>query len=182
MTKWVKETVWIEPIKLTEEEKRIKKKADNLLAVKKYYKENTEKCLARRRKYLESHKKQTAEYSLMYYKKNRESLLEKNKVWHKNHKKERNERRLSYEIETYGITQEEYNSMVLIQNGVCAICKLPPSKKRLSIDHNHETGKIRGLLCSRCNLAIGGFRDSAQLLREAANYIEKGGILDKILI
>ena len=55
----------------------------------------------------------------------------------------------------YGITIEYYNKILKKQKGLCAICGLPDSSKMLSIDHNHNTNKIRGLLCQRCNAAIG---------------------------
>lgn len=79
----------------------------------------------------------------------------------------------------YGITVEEYEAMAKAQNNVCAICKNrekavnPQSNKRqrLSVDHNHDTGKIRGLLCTRCNKALGLFYDDATLLSSAVEYL-----------
>lgn len=67
------------------------------------------------------------------------------------------------------------------QNGVCAICQKSTDiidirtglPRRLAIDHNHKTGEIRGLLCHDCNIAIGHFKDNAELLRCAARYLEK---------
>lgn len=60
------------------------------------------------------------------------------------------------------------------QKGVCAICASPENGryKHLSVDHNHETGIIRGLLCNNCNRGIGLLRDNAELLRKAASYVE----------
>jgi DNA-directed RNA polymerase subunit RPC12/RpoP len=58
----------------------------------------------------------------------------------------------------YGIDLKQYEEMLLDQNGLCAICDRPPPnsyKKRLSVDHNHETGEVRGLLCTRCNSMLG---------------------------
>jgi hypothetical protein len=54
-------------------------------------------------------------------------------------------------VKRYGITVREYGRMLALQDGVCALCHHPPKKKRLSVDHNHKTGKVRGLLCYRCN-------------------------------
>lgn len=76
----------------------------------------------------------------------------------------------------YGITLEEYNIMLVKQNGVCAICFKPENPKvckRLSIDHDHETGKVRGLLCRKCNSLLGFVNDSVLHLRSAINYLEK---------
>jgi hypothetical protein len=57
------------------------------------------------------------------------------------------------------------------QNGLCAICGLPEEH----VDHDHVTGQVRGLLCAGCNKGLGFFRDSPQLLRQAAEYLEEVG-------
>lgn len=54
----------------------------------------------------------------------------------------------------FGITTEIYEQMLIEQDGVCYICKRPPKKNRLSVDHDHDTGAIRGLLCPPCNRSI----------------------------
>lgn len=71
----------------------------------------------------------------------------------------------------YGITSEEYDSFFKKQGGRCAICN-QTSKRRLAIDHCHDRGFVRGLLCSNCNTGLGLFRDSPERLRNAALYIE----------
>ena len=73
----------------------------------------------------------------------------------------------------YGITVDDYNQMLAEQNGACAICKCPPTTKRLAIDHCHTTGKVRGLLCGPCNVSLGQFRDDPRVLLEAAKYLLK---------
>lgn len=76
----------------------------------------------------------------------------------------------------YGITEDDYERMMLEQDGKCAICNRtePTGRwKRLAVDHCHKTGKVRGLLCDKCNRGMGLLEDSAQLLRNAANYLEK---------
>ena len=76
----------------------------------------------------------------------------------------------------FGITVEEYDRMLAAQNGVCAICSgINADGKRLAVDHNHETGKLRGLLCHRCNIAIGLLKDSADRARLASLYLIKYG-------
>jgi hypothetical protein len=60
-----------------------------------------------------------------------------------------------YSMKRYGITVEQYDHMLASQGGVCALCGCPPHKKRLSVDHDHNTGAIRGLLCVLCNSTIG---------------------------
>jgi hypothetical protein len=69
------------------------------------------------------------------------------------------------------ITPTEYARRLQEQGGVCAICKLPPGEKQLAVDHDHETGEIRGLLCNDCNLGLGFFRDDPDLLRHAGAYL-----------
>ena len=77
----------------------------------------------------------------------------------------------------YGISPEQYEVLHEAQDGVCAICKEPETARyqgtlrRLSVDHCHESGKVRGLLCGRCNQSIGRMRDSPALLEEAARYL-----------
>jgi len=61
------------------------------------------------------------------------------------------------------------------QEGVCAICFDPPTVRPLSVDHDHKTGKARGLLCKRCNLGLGLFLDSQSRLEAAADYLCQQG-------
>lgn len=77
---------------------------------------------------------------------------------------------------SHGLDRERYDELFALQNGVCAICKKPEVKgRRLSIDHCHRTHSFRGLLCNTCNRALGFFRDSPELLRKAADYLENNG-------
>jgi len=75
----------------------------------------------------------------------------------------------------YGITTEEWNTMLEQQDGACAICGVTAEEygKRFSIDHCHTTGVIRGLLCMHCNTALGHFRDDVESLERAVKYLEK---------
>ena len=75
----------------------------------------------------------------------------------------------------YGMTLEEYDNMFNKQNGVCAICFQPcKSKKGLAVDHNHKTGKVRGLLCANCNGAIGMLQEDPAIIDRAKEYILRG--------
>lgn len=71
----------------------------------------------------------------------------------------------------YGMTLETFASLAKQQNGVCAICGNGPNK--LYVDHDHKTGKVRGLLCRNCNTGLGCFFDVSDLLEKAATYIKK---------
>jgi hypothetical protein len=74
----------------------------------------------------------------------------------------------------YNLTEEVYNSMLFNQNGLCKICGTPHIETRigrLRLDHNHDTGEIRGLLCHNCNLGLGLFKDDKQSLLKAIKYL-----------
>ena len=74
----------------------------------------------------------------------------------------------------YGLTAGDVIAMLAAQDGGCAICGHKPdstSDRRLAIDHDHETGRVRGLLCYRCNTAIGLLGDDPERLRRAADYL-----------
>jgi hypothetical protein len=80
--------------------------------------------------------------------------------------------RKSYLKRTYGISLEQYDAMLAAQNGVCAICdEARPDERTLHVDHDHETGEIRGLLCFRCNQAIGSLREIH--FQKAADYLDR---------
>lgn len=73
----------------------------------------------------------------------------------------------------FGMSLEEYAIRLQTQQGVCAICGgLCKSGRRLAVDHNHTTGKIRDLLCGNCNGGLGKFQDNPELLIKAVNYLK----------
>lgn len=73
----------------------------------------------------------------------------------------------------YRISQERYEELSNAQGGVCAICERHCEVRRLAIDHSHHTGKVRGLLCHKCNTALGLFKDDSEIIQAALNYLEK---------
>jgi hypothetical protein len=78
------------------------------------------------------------------------------------------------DLRKYGLTPEQYDEMVAAQGGTCALCDAKcPTGQRLAVDHSHESGAVRGLLCRTCNAGIGSLKDDPDLLRRAAEYIEK---------
>jgi len=75
---------------------------------------------------------------------------------------------------SYSISVEEYNNLLTKQNGVCAVCgqkDLSSRNVHLSVDHDHNTHKIRGLLCNNCNRAIGLLKDDIKILESAIEYL-----------
>lgn len=85
------------------------------------------------------------------------------------------EYRAKYLRSKFGLTQADYDAMLAVQDGLCAICRRPgeQSYKGLHIDHDHESGRVRGLLCHRCNMALGLLGDSVTALAEAIAYLDR---------
>lgn len=80
-------------------------------------------------------------------------------------------------MNAHGLTKEQWMAMYNEQEGVCKICQMSQDERgydgrSLCVDHNHQSGEVRGLLCNGCNRALGFFLDSPDLLRQAANYLE----------
>ena len=77
-------------------------------------------------------------------------------------------------IRSYGISVEQYNYLLKTQNGVCWICNEPNVVgKSLNIDHDHKTGEVRGLLCGKCNTALGLLKEDPHLLIKDYEYLNK---------
>lgn len=89
--------------------------------------------------------------------------------WRKNHKQAAIKGNLKH---NFNMTPEQYDRMFEEQNGVCAICGgVNFSGRRLGVDHNHSTGKIRGLLCARCNFLLGALED-IEFVERAKRYLK----------
>ncbi len=76
-------------------------------------------------------------------------------------------------LRRYGLSEADYQKLLTQQNGVCAICGQAPTKAPLSVDHDHATNKVRGLLCINCNMALGQMNDNPEWLRRAADYLDQ---------
>ena len=124
------------------------------------------------------------------YQKHREKRIETQRRYKKSltpEQKQENSRRDRdrHALRKYGITEEMYHDMCTEQGDMCCICKrhkndipIPDKPKQgqrsraFVIDHCHETHKVRGLLCVKCNTALGGFNDDIELLRTAIEYLQ----------
>lgn len=82
-------------------------------------------------------------------------------------------RALRYILRDYGLTRDEYEALLERQGHVCAICQKPDTTAKgiLGVDHDHTTGRVRGLLCHPCNVGLGHFQDDPALLTRAAVYV-----------
>jgi len=123
------------------------------------------------------------EYAKRYYLKNKIKINKWRKGWRANNRKENKEKA----IETnkrwnlkrkYNITLEQYNELFEKQEGKCAICGRHQTKLKrpLSVDHDHKTDEIRGLLCTKCNVIVGWYeilKDDLELVEKILNYINK---------
>jgi nitrate/TMAO reductase-like tetraheme cytochrome c subunit len=117
--------------------------------------------------------------------KNRVKLTANAKAWReanpdsvKEHYQNAKPKRKAIQLKiNYGISLEEWNSMLIAQEFQCAICKTSDpgdqNSKAWQTDHCHETGKVRGILCRQCNLGLGYFKDNVKALQEAIAYLEK---------
>jgi len=72
----------------------------------------------------------------------------------------------------YGLTAEQYEQRLVQQHGRCAICGIIPDGWMLAVDHDHETGRVRGLLCGMCNQGLGMFEDAVEFLERAIAYLK----------
>lgn len=81
-------------------------------------------------------------------------------------------------VREYGMSLEQWDELMLKQGGVCAVCsKEDACHKRLAVDHDHKTGAIRGLLCGKCNKAVGLFQDSSENCFEAGKYLNRATLI-----
>lgn len=126
-------------------------------------------------------------YSPEFYQENKERFSEKSRAWRDANKDRAKENRRRYYLENreatlqysreynlkkkFNLSLKDYNNLLEKQQGVCAICKKTCSKQ-LAVDHNHTTGKIRGLLCNNCNRGLGHLKDSIDNLKTAIQYLE----------
>lgn len=101
----------------------------------------------------------------------REKEREASKRWQREHPQESSRIRLRAQVKLYGLTLEQYEQMEKQQNGCCAICQKVPDR-RLDIDHNHTTGKVRSLLCSNCNTSVGLLQEDSNLAMKLVEYLQ----------
>lgn len=135
-----------------------------------------------------------------YYRRNREALAAKQRLKYRTNSewraarlvktRERHRRtftpqghRAGHLRRNYGLTEPQYEAMVIAQDGVCAVCRKPETAveprsgrpRLLSVDHDHVSGAVRGLLCRKCNSALGLLQEDAELVSQLLAYVLRGG-------
>jgi hypothetical protein len=138
------------------------------------------------RKYYQQHREQYIKRSARYRENGGETILAKKRQYARQHKDENRERQKKWAAKNgihikdkqlqkyYGITFEQMQQMYIAQGGVCAIHKGKfINSKDMHVDHNHTTGQVRQLLCSKCNNALGLFQESPEIMMQAIEYVNK---------
>lgn len=135
-----------------------------------YYERNREKVLAKAKARYALKKdeilakakeyKEKTGYSTKYYAENKEYFSQKAREYYRNNPGRK-----------YGLTKEEHEALLLQADNKCGICKMELTKSY--IDHDHSTGKVRGVLCMHCNTVLGHAKDSIETLKSAIEYLEK---------
>ena len=121
-----------------------------------YYQRNRELKKERARAYYQANKDKRKAYLA--------TRVEKDRVWNRNYKLERN----------YGITLSLVHETIEAQHNHCPICRryFSTHDRRWHVDHCHNTGQVRGVICTNCNTMLGQAQDNANTLRNAADYLE----------
>lgn len=126
-------------------------------------------------------------YRHAWYERNRASADASAAAWEKRNREKRTQRqrdhratgwKVNYDLMSrYGISADGYQQMLEQQGGQCAICKTDglAGSRRLYVDHCHQTGVVRGLLCQKCNSGLGFFRDDSRLVAQALAYLQGSG-------
>lgn len=73
----------------------------------------------------------------------------------------------------YGVSPSEYQAMLSVQGNKCYVCRRGPGNRRLCVDHDHATGKVRGLLCGKCNTYLGHIKDSIEATERLVTYLKR---------
>jgi hypothetical protein len=169
---------------------------------KRYREKNREEIAAKRRAWRVAHKEEIKSNSREYYVENQDVLRAKKEAYRLANREEINRRQRAgwwanrkerlmgnaayyathkEEMKAvtrkrkYGLSQDDFNAMLEKQGMACAVChkNVWPGKRLSHIDHDHKTGKVRGILCSHCNTALGLMNDSLDIIKAMEGYVRK---------
>lgn len=163
---------------------------------KQYFELNKKDISKKNKEYYLTHRKETLKQCKKYALEHKEEIKTRRHKWYKKNKKHHNQLTKQYYLKhkskllkdgfrqalkrNFNLSINDYNTMMQEQKGVCAICKRTETLKktngisvrRLSVDHDHKTGKVRGLLCNRCNVILGKIEDNTILLNTMIKYLQ----------
>jgi len=133
-------------------------------------------CKECSKKHVEKNKEKISEQRKAYRDRNKERLLEEKRAIYRRPSVKLRVKKAQMRLK-YGVSEEVVQELMDIQRGCCAICQdslvSPESKRSFMIDHNHDTGEVRGLLCLSCNSAIGLLKEDEEVLTSAIRYLQK---------
>lgn len=169
-----------------EEEKVVKKRE----CAKRYREANLDKVKTRQKEHYEANRDKILELRKTYYKANRDKVVAQQKAYYKANRDKMAQYMKEYQSapearrrafrgnmrRLYGLTEREYDDMVIASCGRCASCgRMDDGSKALGIviDHDHATGRVRGLICHQCNSALGLLEESLERLAELSSYIRR---------
>ena len=122
----------------------------------------------------------------LWYEANRESVIAKAVTWQQENRERYNQRQREYKrarpeleraghlLRKFGLITAEFEQLNAAQGGCCAICgRAPKAGKHLHVDHDHDTGEVRGLLCFSCNVGVGNFANDVERLFRTVDYLEQ---------
>lgn len=154
---------------LSDEEKRIRRNE----ASRRWKEKNPEKTKAITKAWREANKERVKEYTAAASKKWRENNAEKHKEYNREWKRANKDKTRAYHLKSkFDITQDDYDRMLDDQGSACAICGTSYDKT-YHVDHDHDTGEVRGLLCDCCNRGLGYFKDNPSIMASAITYLSK---------
>jgi predicted restriction endonuclease len=150
-------------------------KAKRNAGSRKYHHDHKVEINARHKRHCDERKDEVAVKNALYRLGHKDEIAAYQKQYRQDHKAELAARnREDKLIRKFGIDLEQYNQMLTAQDGRCAICGSHQNeyKKAFAVDHDHNTGKIRGLLCHKCNSLLGHAKDDIEILRSATRYLQ----------
>lgn len=160
---------------------------DRKIYGREYYYKNKDRYAENSKRYKEKNSEKLLIYNKLYKSINKDKIKNTQKLWRIENKdklieydrrqniKNKNRRREYHLNKKYNLTCDEYDNMLLEQNNRCNICNIHQSEidRVFTVDHNHFNGKIRSLLCCKCNWLLGNCNESIDVLNNAIKYIIK---------
>jgi hypothetical protein len=150
-------------------------KRDQKAYLKEYYQLHKNELDEKNRQWRLTHPDEHKEHCRKYSQKHKEKIKETGNIWRASNSTRTEQLDMKYKMAARGITIDDYENMLLRQDGRCAICgrDVCELSERLCVDHDHKSGRVRGLLCRPCNLILGNAREDIEVLAGAKIYLER---------